>query len=134
MAGSGQDSPHPAGGVSVAPLSPLSGPPGASRESSVPRACDRRRGPDPGSGPPLSLSLSVSISVRHLSGVLPAGIGTLPQAGCQGFTGPVPPPFWIAHYGTDKDLRDPSLGAAAAVVNGGPGLTLCHAHIPAHPE
>src|SRR5512133_3527414 len=25
-------------------------------------------------------------------------------AGCQGFTGPVPPPFWITRYGTDKDL------------------------------
>jgi hypothetical protein len=44
-------------------------------------------------------------TARHLS-ALRGRNWHLAFAGCQGFTGPVPPPFWITRYGTDKDLDE----------------------------
>src|ERR1035438_3694562 len=43
------------------------------------------------------------MTLQHLSAMARGRNWHLASAGCQGFIGPVPPPFWISRDETDKD-------------------------------
>src|SRR5664279_4244239 len=61
-------------------------------------AIQKTDGPD-FSGP----SAGQFMTLQHLSAMTRGRNWHLASAGCQGFTGPVPPPFWISRDETDKD-------------------------------